>query len=61
MNMGRLKLGVRACMLPDVGSVTYTDYVWLEQELINNSLLLMGFCYVGGHTKFILLTSINLQ
>jgi len=53
--MGRLKLGVRACMLPDVGSVTSTDYMWLEQELINNSLLLMGFCCVGVHTKFILL------
>jgi hypothetical protein len=46
---------VHACLLPYIGGVTATDYMWLEQELINNSLLHMGFWCLGGHTQFILL------
>jgi hypothetical protein len=35
--MGRLKLGVWLGALLDTGCVTATDYLWLEQELVNNS------------------------
>jgi hypothetical protein len=58
VNMGRLKDGVCVCVcvwsyyLPLDLLVNTNDYLWLEQRLIFNSLLQMGFGCLGGHIKF---------
>jgi len=47
---------VRAYILPDIRCVTATDYMWLEQELTNNSFwaFICSNCteyVVGGKNK----------
>jgi hypothetical protein len=61
MSMGRLKDGVCVCVyvcvcvLPLIGFVIATDYLWLKYRLMCNSVLQLGFECVGGHIKFVLL------